>query len=319
MKNICIVGCGNIGKSHAKNLSKKANLYFYSEPKESAEEFKRIFKGKKVYETFDDVLDSEEIDGLFICSPPEFHKDQIIRGLNAKKSVIVEKPMCVSLEEIAEIEEIYKNTEDIFLMIAENYYYKPSLVKIKSLLQEDYIGKIKEVLVRKTFEQKSAGWRTKYGSLFEGGIHFIALISGILDKSPISVRGHFPEWKKGEPERTSITELRYDDGIYAKLTYSWDTKSLPMGVFQKSRINGEKGHITFESNGIYIYVESKSKTMPYVTNPLDLTGVKAMTEDFLSCLEEKGKIPYSDFYKGKRDLEIVFEAYRTGKTDIIAG
>ena len=37
-------------------------------------------------------------------------------------------------------------------------------------------------------------------------------------------------------------------------------------------------------------------------------GYKAMTEDFLHCLEA-GEDPYSDFRKACRDLEIVFRAY----------
>jgi len=317
MKNICIVGCGNIGKTHAKNLKKHVNLYFYSEPKEGATGFKNKFGGKKVFNTFQEVLEAKEIDALIICSPPEFHKDQIIAALKNKKSVLVEKPMCISEKELEEIEEVYKTCENLFLMVAENYYYKPSLLKIKKILEEGWIGKVEEILVRKTFEQKSPCWRSRYGSLLEGGIHFIALISAITEKTPEKVTGHFPEWKKGEVERTSVTEMKYSDGTYAKLTYSWDMKSLPMGVFQKSRIKGEKGHITFESNGIYIYLESEKKTRVYLTDPLDLTGVKGMTKDFLACLNDEERKPLSDFYRAKRDLGIIFKAYKMCGVDMI--
>ena len=39
-------------------------------------------------------------------------------------------------------------------------------------------------------------------------------------------------------------------------------------------------------------------------------GYGGMTRDFLNCLREEGKKPLSDFGRAKRDLEIVFEAYR---------
>ena len=34
-----------------------------------------------------------------------------------------------------------------------------------------------------------------------------------------------------------------------------------------------------------------------------------MTRDFMKCLEEKGRKPYSDFERAKRDLSVVFQAY----------
>ncbi len=75
------------------------------------------------------MLVDSNIDGVIICSPPEFHKDQIIKSLEAGKAVLVEKPMCISEEEISEIEEVFRKQKNPFLMVAENYYYKPSLKK----------------------------------------------------------------------------------------------------------------------------------------------------------------------------------------------
>jgi len=310
MKNICVVGCGKIGRLHSRNLSKFSNLFFHSRSRSSAEKLNQGFNGKGIFNRFDEVLRSPDIDAVVISTPPKFHKEQIIQSLQARKSILVEKPMCISEAEINEIEKTLGETGDnAFLMVAENYYYKTSLKKIKQLLEEEYIGEIQSVLVKKVFEQPTTGWKSNYGALLEGGIHFIALISGIFDDTPDKIDAYFPGQEKGEMERHSITKLEYKNKAFAQLTYSWNTKSLAKGVFQNSSIVGDKGKIIFESNGIYVFIISGRKTGLYWPNLPDVMGYSEMTRDFLMCLGDETRNPYSNFYKAKRDLTIIFQAY----------
>ena len=310
MKNICIVGCGKIGQLHSRNLSKYTNLFFHSRSISSAEKLNHKFNGKGIFNEFDAVLKTDEIDAVVISSPPEFHKDQIIQSLQSGKSTLVEKPMCIAETEIDAIEKMLEETGDkAFLMIAENYYYKPSLRKIKQLLKERHIGEIQSVLVKKEFEQVTTGWKSHYGALLEGGIHFIALISDIFDDTPEKINAYFPDVEKREMERYSITKLEYKNKALAQLTYSWNTKSLARGVFQLSSIIGDKGKIIFESNGLFVYIISKSKKGLYLPDLHDAMGYSEMTKDFLACLNDRTRKPYSDFYKAKRDVTIIFQAY----------
>lgn len=309
MKNICIVGCGAIAEVHAKNLSPFANLFFYSRSRSSAENLQQKFQGKGIFESFDEVLSSSEIDAIAITSPPDCHAEQIIQALSRGKSVLVEKPMCISRSQIQDIEIAVKNSPDVFLIVAENYYYKPSVKKIKELLAAGYLGKIKSVSVQKIFEQEATGWKSSYGALLEGGIHFVALISDIFDAVPQRVEAEFPDREKGKPERFAIARLTYPNHAEAQLRYAWNVKSWGKGLFQHSVIVGESGKINFESNGIYMWIDSEKKKGVYLPDLGDLMGYQAMTQDFISCLETPGKKPYSSFEKAKRDLEIVFSAY----------
>jgi predicted dehydrogenase len=311
MNDICIIGCGNIGRLHSRNLSKFSNLYFHSRSISSADKFFNKYQGKGVFNRFSEVLTSPEIDAVVICSPPEFHKEQIVQSLEAGKSVLVEKPMCVSEAEVGEIERAFLNSGGgILLMVAENYYYKPSLRKIKQFIKNQSIGDIQSVRVKKVLRQSTPGWKSKSGALLEGGIHFIALISDLFNDSPIKIEANFPGLSRGEVERSSIIKLDYENNATAQLTYSWNTRSFTKGVLQTSSIIGNKGKITFESNGIYIILRSNKRSGLSITKPTDFMGYKAMTRDFLKCLDDKSRTPYSDFYKAKRDLSIVFQAYK---------
>lgn len=307
MRHIGLVGCGRIGRVHARNLTGRARLYFCSRSRESAERFQQEFDGAGTIARFADLIALPQLEAVVLTSPPPFHAEQTLAALQAGKAVLVEKPLCASREELAAIEQALPGRP--FLMVAENYYYKPSLALLRGLIASGTIGTVRSAEVQKLFTQETAGWKSQCGALLEGGIHFVALISALFDKAPAKVSAEFPGREPGKPERHSLTRLEYPDNATATLHYAWDVPSLTKGAFQHSCIRGDQGHILFESNGLYLCLRSTKKSRPYLPGLKDLMGYGRMIEDFLACLEDPAWQPYSDFEKAKRDLGIVFAAY----------
>ena len=308
-KRVCLVGCGRIAGVHAHNLAGDVDLCFCSRSVSSAEAMNKAHGGSGAYGSLDAVLDSE-IDAAVICSPPECHREQTIRLLQAGKSVLVEKPMCVSMAEVDEIGRVLQEGTDGFLMVAENYYYKPSLALIGRILSEGHLGLLRRVELRKLSSQVAVGWKAGFGSLLEGGIHFVALLSGIVDAEPEQVRAEYPGLHPGAVERHAVLDIVYPGDVQAQLTYAWDTPSLTRGTFQHSRIVCEDGQVVFESNGLYVLLRSGLRSRLYPPRLGDLMGYRAMTRDFVECLTDSSRSPYSDFHRARRDLGIVFDAYR---------
>jgi predicted dehydrogenase len=314
MKNICIAGCGNIGRKHAKNLKGRAQLYFHSRSAASARALCDLVDGRGVFQEFEQVLASDAVDAIVLATPPQFHSDQTIKTLRSGKAVLVEKPLCTSATELREIETALNEQEWALLMVAENYYYKPSLSLFKTLIADDAIGAIERVEVQKLFRQSSTGWRTHYGALLEGGIHFVALIGDLVDEVPAGISAHFPGWNNdGQPERHCELQLTYRDGASACLRYAWDVPSFTKGLLQHSRIIGARGRIVFESNGLYAVLKGKRRAF-LPPNLSDLMGFGRMMGDFLRCLEDRSAQPYSNFARARRDLDVVFRAYSDHST-----
>ncbi len=309
MKKVCIVGCGGIARVHAKNLSGAVELSFVSRRRESAEIFSKEFGGGAVYESYEQVLTSD-VDGVVLCTPPDIHADQLVAALGAAKGIMVEKPMCVAAAEVAAIARAIAAQPDVPLVVAENYYYKPSLKLIQSLIGQGFVGAVQEVQVRKCFSQTAAGWKSGYGALLEGGIHFVALVSAIMGAAPERVAAEFPGRNAGEPERYSITRMEYGHGARAELCYAWNSFSPTKGIFQHSRILGDEGRIVFESNGMYVRLKASRRNKFYFPGFADMMGYGAMVRDFVACLTEPGRGPQSGFFEAARDLDIVFTAYK---------
>ncbi len=310
MRHIGLVGCGRIARVHARNLSGQARLYFCSRSRQSAERFQQEFGGAGTMARFEDLIALPQLEAVLLTSPPQFHAGQVIAALQAGKAVLVEKPLCASPAELDAIEQALPGRR--FLMVAENYYYKPSLSLLKEIIASGAIGQVRSVEVQKLFTQETGGWKSQCGALLEGGIHFVALISALFEAEPLEIEAEFPGREPGKPERHSITRLTYPDGATATLRYAWDVPSFTKGIFQHSRIRGERGRIAFESNGLYAHLRSGQRNKLYFPGLGDLMGYKRMTGDFLACLEDSARQPHSDFAKAKRDLGIVFAAYERG-------
>ncbi len=307
MKKICLVGCGSIGRLHAKNLADKAELCFYSRTRASAEAFSCEFGGGRVFDSYEEVLDSA-VDAVLISTPPEAHRIQVIDAIEAGKGVLVEKPLCATAEDLVAIGAVASAHPDMLLMVAENYYYKPALKLIKWVLQQDLIGEVRQATIGKRFTQASSGWKSGYGALLEGGVHFVAFGADLFDGELRRVSAEFPGAVAGEPERNSLVRVEYADGAELLLRYAWNAFSLAQGTFQHSHIVGTAGQVVFESNGIYVWLKGRRKRL-YFPGFGDMMGYGGMVRDFLACLAEPGRRPYSGFSRAERDLGIVFSAY----------
>ncbi len=308
MKKVCLVGCGTIGRLHAKNLVGKVELSFHSRTRTSAESLSRQCGGGQVFASYAEALDST-VDAILISSPPNAHRPQVVAALAAGKGVLVEKPLCATADDLAAIGAAAAAHSDALLMIAENYYYKPLLKLLKWIVRQGFIGEVQQATIGKCFTQQTAGWKSGYGALLEGGIHFVALGADLFADAPQQVTAEFPGHRAGEPERNSVVRVEYASGAELVLRYAWNAFSLTKGTFQHARILGTKGRIVFECNGLYVRLRGRRKRL-YFPGLGDLMGYGGMMRDFLQCLQEPGRQPYSDLARAKRDLGIVFTAYK---------
>ncbi len=308
LPTIAVVGCGGIGRVHAANLRGRARLLFASRRESSAREFAARFGGETVAD-LEATLAREDVAGIVLATPLDAHADQTVAALEAGKTVLVEKPLVAAAPELDRIARALEGRPPGALMVAENYLYKPLLRRLRAWTRE--IGPVRRIRLTKLTRQETPDWRSRHGALLEGGIHFVALLGALLDEVPESVEAVFSPGT--DPERRAEVTARYPSGAVGEIRYGWDARSLPGGVLQHSRIEGERGRVVFESNGLYAALATRSRG-PFVharMGPLaDLMGFRAMTGDFLRAVGDPAHRPISDFGRARRDLELVFAAYR---------
>ena len=85
------------------------------------------------------ILGDAEINTVLITTRHNTHAHYVLKALRAGKRVYVEKPLCLSARELAEIAEAHDQRPDAFLMVGFNRRFAPHVAKIK-----DLIGTVRE-------------------------------------------------------------------------------------------------------------------------------------------------------------------------------
>ena len=106
-----------------------------------ANKFKSYYGGI-VYDSYEDVILDTRIDAVYIPLPPLLHYEYAKKALNQSKHVFLEKPACLSLNEMEELLFIAKSKE---LAVHENFMfmYHTQLGSIQKLIETDIIGKVR--------------------------------------------------------------------------------------------------------------------------------------------------------------------------------
>ncbi|HFA48379.1 MAG TPA: Gfo/Idh/MocA family oxidoreductase [Bacteroidetes bacterium] len=312
--HLAFLGCGGVTVKHSKTLKgfKNVKLYYASRSAEKANIFNKKWKGEGAFGTYEAAISSEKIDLVLIATPPDSHLELALKAIRAGKHVIVEKPPFMKSGDF-DLIAAEREKAGVQVMVAENYFYKPLLKKLKQLLATDLIGETRFLFFNSTKKQTTGDWRDTTnvaggGSLFEGGIHWINFISN-LGLTIHSLTGFRPFPNRKTIERSMQVVAKYEEGPVATLLYSWEIKALLNGL-RISRIYGTRGSITFESNGVFIFVRGKKWKFIF-PGFADIGGSKGMFKDFFKALRS-GEEPAFNLAMAKRDLELVEEAYLNG-------
>ena len=125
--------------------------------KEKIKKFK-LNKDTRIYSDYKDMLDNEELDIIEILLPHYLHAEVVIYAAKKQVKVIsVQKPMALNLDQADEMIEACKKSQSI-LSIFENFLFAPHLLKVKELLDSDYIGDPSSIRI-KTAMGAIGGWK----------------------------------------------------------------------------------------------------------------------------------------------------------------
>ncbi len=310
---LAFLGCGYAAKIHASYLCKQkelASLYFASRQIEKAQQYQKKYNGQGSFDSYDAALNDTNIDAVAVTTPPASHLDLTLRALSAGKHVVVEKPPFLHSSDFdAVAQKAAEAGKQVF--VAENYFYKPLLIKLRQILREGLIGDPLFVMINALKKQKTANWRddpdlSGGGALFEGGIHWINFLNN-LGLQLTDARGFQPAKSPGL-DRSILVTARYREGAVGTLAYSWEVPTLLQGL-RISRIFGREGSITFESNGIFLFVRGRKWRFLF-PGFRDIAGYKAMFRDFLLAMHEQ-RPPQFTLEMARRDLEIIEQIYQT--------
>ena len=95
----------------------------------------------KVAKSFEDLLDTDELDAVIISSPPQYHADQAVAALEAGLHVFSEVPMAINEKDIKKIINAEDNSGKVY-QLGENYCFYSEVLYAGHLASSGKIGSI---------------------------------------------------------------------------------------------------------------------------------------------------------------------------------
>ncbi|MBN8569091.1 MAG: bi-domain-containing oxidoreductase [Ignavibacteria bacterium] len=83
------------------------------------------------------IFTDDKINTIFIATRHNLHAANVIDGLKNNKNVFVEKPLCMNRAELETISELYKQKNNLHLMVGYNRRFAPAIKAIMSTMDKD--------------------------------------------------------------------------------------------------------------------------------------------------------------------------------------
>ena len=102
------------------------------------------------YGSYDDVIHSDDVDLVYISTPPTERKHLLEAAITARKHVLCEKPI---LPNAGETKDVLKLAANFDVRVFENYAYlsHPQHAAVKNLLCQNLIGPVRDISVTYTY------------------------------------------------------------------------------------------------------------------------------------------------------------------------
>jgi predicted dehydrogenase len=196
---IGIIGAGSISESHlqAFQINNNAEIYAVCDLNEArAREKAGKYGASLVYSDYRELLANDDLDAVSLCTWNNTHAEISIAALQAGKHVLVEKPLCLSVEEALRIqEEVCKSGKTFQVGFVRRYDTNAQL--LRTFVENGDFGNIyyaKASCIRRL--GNPGGWfsdvdRSGGGPLIDIGVHVIDICWYLMGKPKVqSISGN---------------------------------------------------------------------------------------------------------------------------------
>jgi predicted dehydrogenase len=287
-----VAGVGYLGQHHARiyNSLDTCDLVGVFDPNE---ENRLKVSNEQVCEVFNNLEElGEACDVVSVVSPTDLHAEVAIPLMNKGCHLLIEKPLCVSINEAEDILKIAKQNQSI-VQVGHIEHYNPVMTFL-----EEAVDRPKYLTVERLAPFQPRG--TEVGVVLDLMIHDIGIAMALV-KSPIKSVDAIGVRVLSQTEDIANARVVFENGCVANLSASRvsEKKAREIRVFQDSGylsldFMNQKGHF-IAKNGIEL---SKKEVPVEKGEPLALE-----LESFIACVTGTNT-PKTDGDFGKSALEV---------------
>ena len=227
---LAVAGAGNFAKSmHLPNILSLQDKFhlraIMSRTGANAKNIAQQFGADYATTSYEDVLQDKEVDAVLIITRHNLHKDMVLAALKAGKHVLVEKPLAVNREELAEIEDyVAEHPQASLLLTGFNRRHSRYLQEIARHTDKRINPLIINYRMNAGYIPLDVWVHTEEGAGRNIGeaCHIYDLFNFLTGAKPVSVSAHSinPSTDYYSAKDNFVATISYDDGSVANLIYT---------------------------------------------------------------------------------------------------
>jgi len=247
-----VVGCGWFGSAHARvyRTIGDAKLVAVADKDENAARRLAEYYHVNHYTSVEGMIRRESLDAVSVVVTPQHLFEVTKEALELGISVLAEKPIVTSRNELSILSSIVKKGGIFMPGFIE--LFNPAVMKLKELLEDGIIGSISSISSRRAgrLPKKVLGW--KIGVVLDLGIHEAYVHRYLMNEDPLNSLSYTTRLlNDAEGEDLAILIFSYPNGVIAIIEANWLTTA---GI-RNMTITGENGSIFIDYTDQFIRVE----------------------------------------------------------------
>jgi len=333
---VALLGAGFIGDIHLESYRRfvpEAEVTaVFSGTERRAEEFARQHKIPRWFTSIDELLKHADCEVVDIGIPNFLHASVAEAAARAGKHVIVEKPLCMRLEEADSMAETCRQANKK-LMYAEQLCFAPKYERVRHLIQEGAIGKPYLIKQSEKHSGPHSDWfydvdRSGGGVLMDMGCHALGWFRWMLGrpaaKSVYATMDTVLHKGRTRGEDQSIMIVEFENGVTGLAEDSWARHG---GMDDRVEVYGTEGvsyadlfmgnsALTYSQRGYGYAAEKAGTTQGWTFSMFEEAfnqGYPQELRHFVECVREDRE-PLVTAADGRAVLEMIYAAYHSART-----
>lgn len=327
---IGIVGAGRMGITHYSIINSHPNIEITSIADPSSlinSMLTKYISDLKVYKDYNVLIDTEDLDAILVCTPPNLHFPIIKKAAKKNIHVFVEKPFTTKFNEAKELSELYNNN-GLVNQVGYVNRFNDVFKSLKTMLGEGLIGDIirfKSEMFSNTITKpdKGSGWRgahnTGGGAIFEMASHAIDLVNFLVGKPDKITGSSINSIYSQKVEDAVSSTFLYKGGASGTIYVNWSDESYRKPT-NKIEIFGIKGKVLADQHSLKIFLKEdnqeknlrKGWNTLYITDlfksvPFYVRGNEFTSQlyHFVECIQDNNIKNICTFEDGAKTLDVI--------------
>ncbi len=335
--NVGVIGVGWFGEFHARIYDYMAgsNLVgvYDLDPKRTETVAKSL--GVHAYSSMDDLLADDSIQAVSIVVKDQHHLDPVLAACKARKHIMLEKPMALTLEECDQMIVAAKEA-GVKFTVGHLLRFNQRIVRAHYKIQSGEIGAVRHFYARRNMPRtapRHVGDCCGFHSmLYHGAVHELDLIQWLANDEIIEA---YAKYQAGQMESegcgvsdTILALLQFRNGAQALTEHSWIyPDNFPAMVDGRMEITGNHGRIELDL-GFRGGISYTEQGVQYFENPhwpvvegWYSSDVRDELETFVRCVAMDLPVPVTP-EDGRRAIAaaLAIEAsLKSGKPEKVQG